>query len=255
MPIVTLTSDFGLQDYYVAILKGAILCESPTAQIIDITHHVPQHDIVQAAFILKNAYASFPAGSLHIVSVNTQYSKDSSFLIAQYEGHYFLVPDNGTMTLLFKVLPEQIFRIVPEDTSEKSLNKLYAKVAKHLQEDQPIAALGVADNSIEQRITLQAVISPSQIRGSVIHIDNYGNAIVNITKALFEKVGAGRNFRLFFRRHDPILKLSEHYHDVPIGEQLCLFNAANYLEIAINMGRAADLLGLKIDDTIQIDFE
>lgn len=255
MPFVTLTSDFGLQDYYVAIIKGAILRECPQAQIVDITHHIPHHDIVKAAFVLKNAYKSFADDTLHIVSVNTHYSKDSSLLLTQHDGHYFLVPDNGTMTLLFEVLPEPIFRIFPSDFSEKSLNLLYAKIVKHITDGKPIAELGAPSGAIEQRITLQAVISPAQIRGSVIHIDNYENAIVNINKELFDKVGEGRNFRLFFRRHDPILKLSEHYQDVPIGEQLCLFNASNYLEIAINMGHAATLLGLKIDDTVQIDFE
>lgn len=255
MPIVTLTSDFGLKDYYVAIIKGAILRESPDLQIVDITHHVSHHNIVQAAFVLKNAYKSFPDGTLHIVSVNTHYSKDGSFLLLEHEGHFFLLPDNGTLTLLLDSIPASITRIFPDNFAEQTLNALYAKIAKQLASGNPVAELGEASGDIEQRITLQAVISPAQIRGSVIHIDNYENVVVNITKELFEKVGEGRNFRLYFKRHDPILKLSEHYQDVPIGEELCLFNAANYLEIAINMGHAASLLGLKIDDTVQIDFE
>ena len=255
MPIVTLTTDFGLKDYYVAIIKGAILRESPNLQIIDITHHIPHHNIVQAAFVLKNAYASFPEGTLHIVSVNTHYSKESSFLLMQHEGYFFLLPDNGTLTLLFDPIPENITRIFPDNFAEQTLNMLYAKIAKHLAMGKPMEELGEASGTIEQRITLQAVISPAQIRGSVIHIDNYENVVVNITKDLFEKVGEGRKFRLYFKRHDPILKLSEHYQDVAIGEELCLFNAANYLEIAINMGSAASMLGLKVDDTVQIDFE
>ena len=110
----------------------------------------------------------------------------------------------------------------------------------------------VVDDMV-QRITLQPVIAPAQIRGAVIHIDNYDNVVMNVTRTLFEKVGRGRNFQLYFKRHDPITKLSENYNDVPIGDTLCIFNS-DYLEISINMGKAAEMLGLKIEDGIQIDF-
>ena len=113
--------------------------------------------------------------------------------------------------------------------------------------------LGNPAKDILQRITFQPVIAPSQIRGAVIYIDNYDNVVSNVTRDLFEKVGRGRPFQLYFKRHDPILSLSKHYNDVPIGETLCLFNS-DYLEVAINMGKAAELFGLKIEDTIQIDF-
>jgi S-adenosylmethionine hydrolase len=79
--------------------------------------------------------------------------------------------------------------------------------------------------------------------------------MVNIKKDLFDKLRKGRNFSIFFKRFDPIKRISEHYHDVPIGDTLCLFNSSGYLEIAINMGKASSLLGLKIDESIQIDFE
>jgi S-adenosyl-L-methionine hydrolase (adenosine-forming) len=101
---------------------------------------------------------------------------------------------------------------------------------------------------------LQPVISQNQIRGSVIHIDNYDNVILNITRDLFQKISKNRPFQLYFKRHDPITQLSNYYNDVPIGETLCLFNS-DYLEIAINMGKAAELLGLKIEDTVQINFQ
>ena len=97
-------------------------------------------------------------------------------------------------------------------------------------------------------------MSTAQIRGSVIYVDHYENVIVNVQKELFERVRNGRHFQLFFKRHDPITQLSRQYHDVSIGETLCLFNDAGYLTIAINMGKAASLLGLKLDDMVQIDF-
>ena len=114
--------------------------------------------------------------------------------------------------------------------------------------------IGLPVMEVERRIALQPVISTAQIRGSVIYIDHYENVIVNVQEELFERVRNGRDFQLFFKRHDPIVCMSNHYHDVNIGETLCLFNEAGYLTIAINMGKAASLLGLKLDDMVQIDF-
>ena len=106
-----------------------------------------------------------------------------------------------------------------------------------------------------QRITFQPVISPNRIRGAVIYIDQYENVISNISRELFERIGKNREFELYFKRHDPILKLSRNYFDVAVGETLCLINSAEYLELAINMGKASSMLGLKLEDTIQIDFK
>lgn len=88
----------------------------------------------------------------------------------------------------------------------------------------------------------------------MIHIDNYDNVITNISRELFDRIGYNRSFKLTFKGHDPILRICEHYYDVPIGEILCLFNSADHLEVAINMGNAAGLLGFDLEDTIQIEF-
>ena len=87
-----------------------------------------------------------------------------------------------------------------------------------------------------------------------MYIDQFDNVILNITRTLFDEVGRGRSFELFFKRHDPITVLSTDFHDVAVGGTLCRFNSAHLLEIAINMGKAASLLGLRVEDTVQIDF-
>jgi len=106
-----------------------------------------------------------------------------------------------------------------------------------------------------ERIGLRPVTTRSRIRGTVLHIDHFGNVQVNIREETFRRVGQGRPFALFFKRHDPITALSRHYTDVPVGEPLCLFNSAGFLEIAVNMGRAATLFGLKEDDFVEIIFD
>lgn len=254
MPIVTLTSDFGLNDYYVASIKGAMLCENQTLNIIDITHNINNYDIVQASFILKNAYKNFPEGTIHILSVNNFYSKKRRFLAIRYDNHYFIGPDNGIFSLLFDKEPLDIYKLDFQNKSSFPLKDVFAKSVGHIVNGMPFNEIGIPIQSVVERITFQPVISPSQIRGAVIHIDNYENVIVNISRKLFEEVWEERDYEISFRRNDPIKKIYKNYYDVPIGEMLCRFNSADFLEIAINMGKASSMLGLKIEDTIQVDF-
>lgn len=254
MSIVTLTTDFGSTDYYVGILKGAMLCENPTINIVDISHNIKNYDIVQASYVVKNTYQSFPQGTIHVVSINNFYSKNKRFIVIRQEQDYFIGPDNGVFSLIFETPPQQVYELAYKEVGTFPLKDVYAKAVGHIANELPFHEIGKPINKIVQRITLQPVISKSQIRGSIIHVDNYENAIINISKDLFNRVRQKRDFSLYFKRYNPITQLSEQYYDVPVGEVLCLFNSADYLEIAVNLGRAASLLGLKIDDTVQIDF-
>ncbi len=253
MQIVTFTSDFGLDDYYVAILKGAMLRQDPELHFIDITHRVKPYDIVQGAFVLKNAYHNFPENSIHVISVNND-SERLSFIAFHFNGHYFVGPDNGIFTLMFGELPPNVYRLEYNKESAFPLKEVFAHAVSHLSAGKPLMEIGLPAGETERRIALQPVISTSQIRGSVIYIDHYENVVVNIPQDLFEKVCNSRKFGLFFKRHDPITTLSRRYQDVPVGETLCLFNSAGHLEIAINMGKASSLLGLKLEDMVQVDF-
>jgi S-adenosyl-L-methionine hydrolase (adenosine-forming) len=258
MQIVTLTTDFGLQDYYIPSLKGTMLTRHRALNIIDISHQIKHHDIVQAAFVLKNAWTAFPEGTIHVLSVNNLGGERGRFLVFKYEKHIFVGPDNGIFTLVFPNLlafkqPLEIIEIPFIGLNFEYIREAIANAVYHLASNLPLENLGNPAKDILQRITFQPVIAPSQIRGAVVYVDHYDNVVSNITRDLFNKVGRGRPFQLFFKRHDPVLSLSAHYNDVAIGETLCLFNS-DYLEVAINMGRAAELFGLKIEDTIQIDF-
>lgn len=253
MAIITLTTDFGLKGYYVAALKGTLLSRNPDINIIDISHQINPYDIVQGAFILRNAYRHFPKGSIHLLCVDNS-NKQLSLIAFERDGHFFIGPDNGVFSLIFNELPRQCYRLEVKNGNSFPLNNALAKAVEHLTFGKPLLEIGLPTGKTERRIALQPVISTSQIRGSVIYIDHYDNVIVNIQRPLFEKVGNGRPFKLFFKRHDPIVQLSQNYHDVAIGETLCLFNAADHLEIAINMGQAASMLGLKLDDMVQVDF-
>ncbi len=234
-----------------------MLCEAANLIFVDITHHIKPYDIVAAAYALRHAYRSFPEGSVHVVAVDNHYQRQTEYIIAQHEGHFFVAPDNGVLTLIFDGLPsDAAFRLpFPALPSAFPLKDVFAKTVGYLFKNKSLSEIGAPAHDLILRITLQPVVTNTFIRGSVIHIDNYENVVINISKKMFEQAVQNKPFELYFKRNYPITQLSESYHDVAIGEPLCIFNAAGLLEIAVNMGMAASLLSLSLDDTVQIIFE
>jgi S-adenosylmethionine hydrolase len=254
--MVTLTTDFGTQDFYVGSLKGALLRRVSGLQLVDITHEIAPFDIVRAAFVVANVWREFPVGTIHLIGVNCVYQPEYRFVAARVEGHFFIAPDNGLISLLFPQITPVDLRNLPADTTEHfAVKNIFASAVEHLVSGQDFDLLGEHAAPLLERISIQPVITPTQIRGTVIHVDNFENVVVNIRREVFEQAANGRPFSLYFKRNDPIVQLSANYCDVTVGEQLCLFNAAGFLEIAVNMGKAATLLGLKVEDVVEIVFE
>ena len=255
MHIVTLTTDFGTKDYYTGMLKGAILQQNPQLQLIDISHQIPKYDLVRAAFVLKNAWRSFPEGTIHLITVNDLPQGSNHFIATEYQKHIFLGPDNGIFSLLFEEIPDAVYQLPFEGNSSFPLVNILAQAIGQITSGTSLKKLGPPIKETTQRLTLHPVISPNQLRGTVIYIDDYENVVVNIHEELFNQVCNGRDFELYFKRNNPLTKICNFYFDVPVGEPFCRFNAANYLEIAVNMGKASSLFNLNLDDTIQIDFK
>jgi S-adenosylmethionine hydrolase len=223
---------------------------------VDITHDIIPFDIVQGAFVVANIWKEFPENTIHLIGVNCVYQADFRFVAARREGHFFIAPDNGILTILFQQLDPGDLRTLPANGNEHfAVKNVFANAVKHLSEGLPFEELGEYPAPLLERISIQPVITPTRIRGTVIHVDNFENVVLNIRREIFEKTQNGRDFSLFFKRNDPITKLSGNYCDVPMGEQLCLFKAADFLEIAVNMGKAATLLGLKVEDVVEVVFE
>lgn len=254
MQIVTLTTDFGNKDYYTAMLKGSILRQHATLHLIDITHEIPKYDLVRAAFVLKNAWRSFPNNSIHIITVNDLPQGSHQFLVTRYQNQYFLGPNNGIFSLLFEEVPAEVYELQFIGNSAFPLVEIMAQAVGYVAKGKDFSKIGRPVKDLMQRLTLHPVVSPNQLRGSVIYVDDYENVVVNIHRELFEQVRNGRDFKLYFKRNNPLNKVCKFYFDVPVGEPFCRFNSTNYLEIAVNMGKASSLFNLKLDDTIQIDF-
>lgn len=250
MGIVTLTSDFGTQDYYAGYLRGILLSRVPGVTLADITHEIDHFDIMQAAFVLKTAYRSFPQGTIHLILVHHRLGMQDVLCVERY-GHFFIGLDSGILTLMFEDLDEVCKLHNPEALAWQ---QLMAQAVAGIDHGRPLSALGEMVTNFEHKIPLKPVVTSAYIKGAAIYIDGYENIVFNITKDLFEQVQRGRPFELYYKRHDPVTEIHEHYHQVPVGEVTCIFNSAGYLELGINMAKAASLLGFKIDDIIQIHF-
>lgn len=259
MAIITLTTDLGLTDFYVASVKGKILSLCPTAQIVDVSHQIPHFDISNAAFCLKNCYADFPKGSIHIVGVNTISGNHLNHLLIYHNEHYFISADNGFFSLMFDEEIKNVYHInLPEGKQDFTFptKDLYAVVAAQLANGKPMNQFASMGNISIIKTSFQPVTDANSIKGMAIYIDSMSNITTNINKSLFEKIGQNREFEVVFRRSEYSIKfINQNYNQVPEGEKLALFNNNDYLEIAINKGEAAKLFGIKQFDTIRIDFK
>jgi S-adenosyl-L-methionine hydrolase (adenosine-forming) len=253
MAIITLTSDLGSKDHYVAVIKAAIFAELPEVKIVDISHEISPFDIQEAAYILKNSYPYFPAGSVHIIGMNDEKTPNSRHLAIYCDGHYFIGADNGIFSLVFDKNPEKIIELDLRVNSVFPTRDIFAKAACHIARGGTLEMLGKPIETVTQRLILRPVSTPTTIRGSVIYIDYFGNVIYNIKESLFKEVGKGRPFQIFFKNQS-FDTLSKKYSDVSEGELLALFNASGFLEIAQNKGRISRLEGIHINDPITIEF-
>lgn len=256
MSIITLTSDWGLKDPYVAAVKGSILKQMPEATIVDISHGIPPFEIEQAAFVLRNAFPNFPKGSVHILGINTEESEKFGHMVVEFEGQYFIGTDNGIFSLLFERKPEKIVELTINQDSDYftfSSRDRFVKAAVHLAKGNKIEELGPLSNHLVEKILLKPVVDEQVIKGHVMYIDVYENIITNISEDIFNTVRKGRKFGIQFRSYE-ITTISRSYTDVAPGEILALFDSSGYLEIAMNQGNAAGLLGLERKNMIRIEF-
>ena len=267
MPIITLTTDLGLKDHYVASVKGAILSQIPDINIVDITHNIDAFNISQTAYVIRNCYKNFPAGSIHILGVDAELSIDNSHLAVFAGRHYFIGTDNGTFSLLFDELKaEKIVQLnISQNTDSLTfpIKDVFVIAACHIARGGTLEIIGkeiAAFKEIKSElkpVTEHDINTNNDIiKGAVVYIDTYGNATTNISKDLFEQVRKGRDFVILFGREDErISTLMEKYKDANKGEKLAIFSVNGMLEIAQNKGRATDLLGLKIHDYVRIEFK
>lgn len=272
MSIVTLTTDFGTKDFSVASVKASLLREIPNANIVDISHEVSPFNIGEAAYIIKNVYKDFPEGSIHIIGVDALPNENKKLLAAKINEHYFLVADNGILSLILSDIdPQELFEITLnkyKSFSNFTTKDIFAPIACHLLRGGTLNIVGTPTKNYKVLNTLKPQIKENSIIGTVIYIDNFGNAITNISKKSFDENVRGKNYEIF-ARGQIIKRLVNRYSDIVSdfnqevryhGEGMALFNSSDFLEIAIykpnlkTYGGASSLIGLSIGSSVIVNF-
>jgi len=275
MAIITLTTDFGEKDHFAGAVKGAIYSELEEVKIVDISHCVSPFHIMEAAYIIQNAYSSFPVGTIHIIGIDSELNPENKHIAVLLDGHYFICANNGIISMLAnEIKPQKIVEINIHDRIITNFPVLdvFVKVACHIARGGTLEVIGKQVDALKELRGIRPTINQdaNQIMGSVIYIDNYGNVITNITKSKFEEIAKGRSFKITARTAN-FTTIHSHYSDAinfdtPIGKRdedgkkIALWNSSNYLELSIyksnpaTVGSAKSLFGLQYRDTITINF-
>jgi S-adenosylmethionine hydrolase len=270
MQIITLTTDNGYHDYYVAAIKGRLLQAFPTAHVIDISHGITPFNISEAAFQLRCCFHEFAAGTIHIIGVDSEpvfeAQKERYPGILKYKGQYFICNDNGFFgSFLEADFPDEFYHYTAiKDQPEAwrfTTKNCFIDLAQRIVNKEALSSFATVSNAYRRAFDQKPIIDPLLIRGVVVHIDSFGNLITNITQTDFEGFGPAVPFTIKYQKKEYFIdEISATYNAVSQGERVAIFNSAGRLEIAINRGAnagfggASQLFGMRIGDPVHIEF-
>ncbi len=261
MPVITLLTDYGTKDSYVAEVKGAILRISPDATIVDISHDVGNYDIESGAFHLARAAPYFPEGTVHVGVVDPGVGGTRRPIIVETRGAWFVGPDNGLMAPAAERLGvESIWEITDGDMLPPRVSEVFdgrdvfGPTGAHLSVGVPPDRLG---SEISDMIRLPAYtprLEGDTVHARVIHVDGFGNLVTNVTYETLEKLGAqgDARFEVMAGGREFDLPYVRRFSAVPEGEPLLLVAGGGYLEISVNQGNAAEHMGLGKGDDVTL---
>jgi S-adenosyl-L-methionine hydrolase (adenosine-forming) len=257
MPFITLTTDWGTRDHYQGALKGRLYQLVPDVVITDISHLVAKFNSQQAAYVFSGSWKSFPPGTLHIIAVSSQNALKETLALKK-EGHIFIGPNDGFFSMIFPETPVDMVVVQQSNENTSGYNlSLLADVSAQLLGGKNLYEIGSRPQDFVIRSAFRPVLEEDVIRGTVIYVDDFGNAVTNITRELFEEQRKGRRFEIITKKVQQVglEQISNTYNEVEQGSLVAVFNEAGYLEIALNMDSATKLLGLKLTDNIRIEFK
>jgi S-adenosylmethionine hydrolase len=261
--VITLTSDYGYRDYFAGAMRGLLLSQGTDIQIVDISHQVAPYNIPEAAYTIRNAYPYFPKGSVHVVLVDTVEKQGVDPLAMHLDGHYFIGANNGLFPIIRTDLTPDLVVSLGANQVRISNWHIFARAAHQLASGLRLSELGAPFSEMERIGITRPSVHPSgdSILGNVIYIDNFGNLVTNISKALIQEVGRGRDLQIQLPRNKTLKKLSNNYHDATADGQLgALINSGELLEIFLyksgeTLNGASSMLGMRIDDSVNISFK
>ncbi len=259
MHFVTLTSDWKKDDFYTGAINGSILSSCENVRVITLSNQIKTYGVAEAAFVVRNSYFHYPKGTIHIIAVGSEAEPGGKMLTARINEHYFLTADNGILGLLGDPESSEVVTLAPTEENEpKSFPALhyFSKAACRIINGEKLEALGQTSVDFKKQVPLRATLENNTITGAVIYIDSFGNAITNISRELFDRIGKNRPFNIYVQsKHYKINRLNSFYSETSAGDLLGLFNSIHLLEIAIRNGSAKDLLNLNTDSTVRVEFK
>ncbi len=253
MSIVTLTTDLGYRDPYLAIVKARLIAQNPSLQIIDLSCDIKENNISDAAFILKNSLPYFPDDTIHLVAVKFIVNKselnrnagvdNSRYLLTRYKNQYILCPDNGLLTLIDGEFNAPVYQVYYEGDNKHHffLKDVFVDAALHLAKKSKMEDIAAPVSDYYRAAQFESFVNGNLLRGKGIYVDDFGNIITNITRQKFTEVIGRRNFTITL----PGARISciyNSYEDVKYGNPLVLFNSFDYLEVAVNGKSAFNML-------------
>jgi S-adenosylmethionine hydrolase len=256
MAIVTLLTDSGDSDHYVAAIKAKILGVNPGLTLVDISHKIAASDIAHGAFVLKAVFRDFPPGTVHLVGVDAVGNPDDVFIALQLEDHFFVGADNGLLGLISDKTPQQVVQLNSVNPVHTTFPEkdIFAAAAAKLASKVAITSLGKPLATFKKMTDRHVKANKKLIAGHVIRVDHFGNLITNIPKEAFDVLSDGKKFTVFVGG-EQILLIHKNYFDIVPGECVLIFNSLGLLEIGVYKGNASELFGLKYDSPINIIFD
>jgi len=252
--IIALLTDFGLQDVYVGVMKGAIAKINSQLQIIDLTHDIPPQDLFSARFALLNAYRYFPENTVYVAVVDPGVGSDRRGIAIQFPHGWLVGPDNGIFSGILEVIPaikavelsNKNYWLTTNPSNTFHGRDIFAPVAAYLAQGVPLESLG-NEIAVESLVTLSLPalqISETSITGSIQYCDRFGNLITNIPADLIKD----QDWKIEIEQQN--IPFAKTYSEIAIGKPLALVGSHSYLEIAINGGSAKRELQLAVSQTI-----
>jgi len=249
---ITLLSDFGTADPYVAAMKGVALSVNPEVHLVDISHEVTPHDVAEAGYVLACSFRYFPQGTVHVAVVDPGVGSERRILAAEAAGHVLMAPDNGLLDVVLTDTPAtRMVSVRNGDYFRHPVSMtfhgrdIFAPVAAHLTLGVGLGALGPEVDDPVRLEAGRAQVSDRRVVGAVIHVDRFGNLVTNISRSHLLAVGGNGLEDLCVRVDETEIEgVRRTYTEVDVGELLAVIGSSGLLEISANRESAADVLGV-----------
>jgi S-adenosylmethionine hydrolase len=249
-PVLALLTDFGTRDHYVGSMKAVALAICPEATFVDITHHVPPHDVETAAIELAASYRYFPAGAVFLVVVDPGVGSARRALAAEAGDYRFVAPDNGVLTLVFRETPpKRVVDLTERRYARPTVSRTFegrdrlAPAAAWLAKGIQLSGLGRPVTDYQVIEVAQPVVHQDAIEGAIQLVDRFGNLVTNIDRRSVERIAHSGHVQIQAGTHS-VGRLVATYAEAAPGEVCALFGSTDRLEIAVSGGNAAERLGL-----------